>query len=95
MAGSYAYFVVLDVKTSSTSEAGIRVLRVCNNSYENRIASMSEIELDCLGLAGRVNGYARLAGVCISGYIPDKWAQLIRNYWNCDPSTGQLLRDVP
>ena len=66
--GSYAYFVVLDVNTSSTSEAGIRVLRVCNNSYENRIASMSEIELDCLGLAGRVNGYARLAGASLVTY---------------------------
>ena len=68
VAGSYAYFVVLDVNTSSTSEAGIRVLRVCNNSYENMIESMSEIELDCLGLAGRVNGYARLAGASLVTY---------------------------
>ena len=68
VAGSYTYFVVLDVHTSPTSEAGIRVLRVCNNSYDKLIASMSEIELDCLGLAGHVNGYARLAGVSLVTY---------------------------
>ena len=68
MAGSYVYFVVLDVSASPNSETGIRVLRVCDNSQETRVTSVSEIELDCLDLAGRVNGYARLVGASLVTY---------------------------
>ena len=68
MAGPYAYFVVLDVSASPNSETGIRVLRVCDNSQETRVTSVSEIELDCLDLAGRVNGYARLVGASLVTY---------------------------
>ncbi|KAL5476074.1 hypothetical protein EMCRGX_G025977 [Ephydatia muelleri] len=68
VAGSYVYFVVLDVSASPNSETGIRVLRVCDNSQETRVTSVSEIELDCLDLAGRVNGYARLVGASLVTY---------------------------
>lgn len=68
VAGSYAYFVVLDVSASPNTETGIRVLRVCDNSQETRLDSVSEIELDCLDLAGRVNGYARLVGASLVTY---------------------------
>ena len=68
--GSYTYFVVLDVKASPGTRvpAGIRVVRVCHNINETTIAAMSEIELDCLGLAGQVDGYARLAGASLVAY---------------------------
>ena len=68
VAGPYVYFVVLDVSASPNSETGIRVLRVCDNSQETRVTSVSEIELDCLDLAGRVNGYARLVGASLVTY---------------------------
>eukprot|EP00731_Ephydatia_muelleri_P030198 Em0021g721a len=68
VAGFYVYFVVLDVSASPNSETGIRVLRVCDNSQETRVTSVSEIELDCLDLAGRVNGYARLVGASLVTY---------------------------
>ena len=68
LAGCYAYFVVLDVNASTGSSPGIRVLRVCNNINETLVTAMSEIELDCLGLAGQANGYAMLAGASIVSY---------------------------
>ena len=68
VAGSYTYFVVLDVSTSPISRPGVRVLRVCDNSNETSVAAMYEIELDCLTLAGNVNSYARFAGASVVSY---------------------------
>ena len=42
--GSYTYFVVLDVSTSST---GVKVLRVCDNSNTTSVAAMYEAEIIC------------------------------------------------
>ena len=69
VAGSYTYFVVLDVSTtSSLSSPGVRVLRVCDSSNTTSVAAMYEIELDCFGLAGKVNSYARFAGASVVSY---------------------------
>ena len=46
VAGSYTYFVVLDVSTSA-SRTGVRVLRVCDNSNETSVAAMYEAEINC------------------------------------------------
>ena len=46
VAGSYTYFVVLDVSTSAT-RPGVRVLRVCDNSNETSVAAMYEAEINC------------------------------------------------
>ena len=46
VAGSYTYFVVLDVSTSAT-RPGVRVLRVCDNSNETTVAAMYEAEINC------------------------------------------------
>ena len=45
VAGSYAYFVVLDVSTSHISRPAMRVLRVCDNSNETSVAAMYEAEV--------------------------------------------------
>ena len=68
VAGSYTYFVVLDVSTSPIYRPGVRVLRVCDNSNTTSVAAMYEIELDCLALAGNVNSYARFAGASVVSY---------------------------
>ena len=68
VAGSYTYFVVLDVSTSPISRPGMRVLRVCDNSNETSVAAMYEIELDCLGLAGNVNSFAKFTGASLVSY---------------------------
>ena len=68
VAGSYTYFVVLDVSTSPISRPAMRVLRVCDNSNATSVAAMYENELDCLGLAGNVNSYARFAGASLVSY---------------------------
>ena len=44
VAGSYTYFVVLDVSTSAISRPSMRVLRVCDNSNETSVAAMYEAE---------------------------------------------------
>ena len=46
VAGSYTYFVVLDVITSAT-RTGVRVLRVCDNSNETTVVAMYEAEINC------------------------------------------------
>ena len=46
VAGSYTYFVVVDVSTSAT-RPGVRVLRVCDNSNETSVAAMYEAEINC------------------------------------------------
>ena len=50
VAGSYTYFVVLDVSTSAT-RTGVRVLRVCDNSNETSVAAMYEAEINCFSSA--------------------------------------------
>ncbi|KAL5475125.1 hypothetical protein EMCRGX_G027184 [Ephydatia muelleri] len=50
VAGSYTYFVVLDVSTSAISRPGVRVLRVCDNSNETTVAAMYEAEINCFSL---------------------------------------------
>ena len=62
VAGSYTYFVVLDVSTSPTA---MRVLRVCDNSNETSVAAMHETELNCLGLTNRIDAASRFAGVSL------------------------------
>ena len=49
VAGSYTYFVVLDVSTSAISRPGVRVLRVCDNSNETSVTAMYEAEINCFG----------------------------------------------
>ena len=44
VAGSYTYFVVLDL---SPSRPAMRVLRVCDNSNETSVAAMYEAEINC------------------------------------------------
>ncbi|KAL5475134.1 hypothetical protein EMCRGX_G027193 [Ephydatia muelleri] len=50
VAGSYTYFVVLDVSTYAMSRPGVRVLRVCDNSNETTVAAMYEAEINCFSL---------------------------------------------
>ena len=68
VAGSYTYFVVLDVSTSPISRPGVRVLRVCDNSNTTSVAAMYEIDLECIGLAGNVNSNTRFAGASVVSY---------------------------
>ena len=65
----YTYFVVLDVSTSSISKPGIRVLRVCGNSYETSITAMYELQLDCLSLINKPpDSHSRLVGASLVSY---------------------------
>ena len=69
VAGNYTYFVVLDVSTSSISQRGIRVLRVCNNSYETSITAMYELQLDCvLTISHPPDSNSRLVGASMVSY---------------------------
>ena len=65
VAGSYTYFVVQD--TSPLSTAGVRVLRVCDNSNYTSIAAMYEIYLDCF-LNGYMFGTVNLIGASLVSY---------------------------
>ena len=47
VAGSYTYFVVLDVSTSPLYRPAMRLLRVCNNSNETSVAAMYEAKINC------------------------------------------------
>ena len=60
-AGSYMYFVVLDVNTSPTA---MRVLRVCDNSNETSVAAMYEAEIDCFS-SGVVDEASTVVGVSL------------------------------
>ena len=64
VAGSYTYFVVLDVRTSSISRPAMRVLRVCDNSNETSVAAMYEAEIDCFS-SGYVNIESKVVGVSL------------------------------
>ena len=69
VAGNNTYFVVLDVNTLSTSKSGIRVLRVCGNSYDTSITAMYELQLDCLFLANNPpDSNSRLVGASLVSY---------------------------
>ena len=68
VAGSYTYFVVLDVSTSPTA---MRVLRVCDNSNETSVAAMYETELNCLSLTSRIDAASRFAGVSLVNAYPN------------------------
>ena len=70
VAGNYTYFVVLDVSTS-TAPTGMRVLRVCGNSYDTSVATMYETELNCLNLEGRIDATSRFAGVSLVNMYPN------------------------
>ena len=70
VAGSYTYFVVLDLSTSPGSETGMRVLRVCDNSNEASVAAMVETELNCVGLGGKVDAASRFAGASLVNAYP-------------------------
>eukprot|EP00731_Ephydatia_muelleri_P021558 Em0014g149a len=50
VAGSYTYFVVLDVSTYAMSRPGVRVLRVCDNSNETSVVAMYEAEINCFSV---------------------------------------------
>ena len=68
VAGSYTYFVVLDVFPPGPSPGpGVRVLRVCNNYNETSIAAMYELYLNCF-----VDGFdfinARITGASLVSY---------------------------
>ena len=68
VAGSYTYFVVLDVSTSPTA---MRLLRVCDNSNETSVAAMYETELNCLGITSRIDATSRFAGVSLVNAYPN------------------------
>ena len=69
VAGNYTYFVVLDVNTLSPSKSGIRVLRVCGNSYETSITAMYELQLDCLFIINNPpDSNSRLVGASLVSY---------------------------
>ena len=61
VAGSYTYFVVLDVSKSPTA---MRVLRVCDNSNETSVAAMYEAEIDCFS-SGVVDEASTVVGVSL------------------------------
>ena len=71
VAGSYTYFVVLDLSTASGSDTGVRVLRVCDNSNEASVAAMVETELNCNNLRGRVDAASRFAGASLVNAYPN------------------------
>ena len=70
VAGSYTYFVVLDLSTSPGSDTGMRVLRVCDNSNEASVAAMYEAEINCVGLGSRVDAASRFAGASLVNAYP-------------------------
>ena len=76
VAGSYTYFVVLDVRTSSISRPGIRVLRVCNNSNETSVAAMYEAEINCFSSTA-VDESSKVVGVSLLESFPCGGATLV------------------
>ena len=76
VAGSYTYFVVLDVSTSSISRPGIRVLRVCDNSNETSVAAMYEAEVNCFSSVA-VDSTSAVVGVSLLESFPSGGATLV------------------
>ena len=73
VAGSYAYFVVLDL---SPSRGGMRVLRVCDNSNETSVAAMYEAEIDCFS-SSAVDSNSTVVGVSLLESFPSGGATLV------------------
>ena len=76
VAGSYTYFVVLDVSTSPISRPGVRVLRVCDNSNETSVAAMYEAEIDCFSSTA-VDEASKIVGVSLLESFPSGGATLV------------------
>ena len=76
VAGSYTYFVVLDVSTSPISRPGIRVLRVCDNSNETSVVAMYEAEVNCFSSTA-VDGDSVVVGVSLLESFPSGGATLV------------------
>ena len=76
VAGSYTYFVVLDVSTSPISRPAMRVLRVCDNSNETSVAAMYEAEINCFS-SGAVDEASNVAGVSLLESFPSGGATLV------------------
>ena len=73
VAGSYTYFVVLDVSTSPTA---MRVLRVCDNSNETSVAAMYEAEVNCFS-PGAVDEASAVVDVSLLESFPSAGATLV------------------
>ena len=79
VAGSYTYFVVLDVSTlipPIPGLGGMRVLRVCDNSNETSVAAMYEAEIDCFSFIG-VDSTSTVVGVSLLESFPSGGATLV------------------
>ena len=76
VAGSYTYFVVLDVSTSPISRPGVRVLRVCDNSNETSVAAMYEAEINCFSSAA-VDSSSAVVSVSLLESFPSGGATLV------------------
>ena len=76
VAGSYTYFVVLDVSTSAISRPGVRVLRVCDNSNEISVAAMYEAEINCFSL-NAVDASSVLLGASLLESFPSGGASTL------------------
>ena len=76
VAGSYTYFVVLDVNTSSISRPAMRLLRVCNNSNETSVAAMYEAEINCFS-SGAVDEASTVVGVSLLESFPSGEVTLV------------------
>ena len=71
VAGSYTYFVVFDVRTSS-----MRVLRVCDNSNETSVAAMYEAEVNCYSSSAGDES-SKVVGVSLLESFPSGGATLV------------------
>ena len=76
VAGSYTYFVVIDVSTSSISRPTIRVLRVCDNSNETSVAAMYEAEVNCFSSVA-VDSTSAVVGVSLLESFPSGGTTLV------------------
>ena len=74
VAGSYAYFVVLDL---SPSRRGMSVLRVCNNSSETSVAAMYEAEIICSSSSSAMDNTSTVVGVSLLESFPSGGATLV------------------
>ena len=76
VAGSYTYFVVLDLSTSAISRPGVRVLRVCDNSNETSVAVMYEAEINCFS-SSAVDASSMLSGASLLESFPSGGASTL------------------
>ena len=73
VAGFYTYFVVLDL---SPSRAGMRVLRVCDNSNTSSVAAMYEAEVNCYS-SSAVDETSKVVGVSLLESFPSGGTTLV------------------